>query len=363
MRRSTSLCRSPQLTPAERTIVAIARPSTAGRIPEGLLILDEPTAALHSDEVGRLFTAIRRVAGPRSRRHFRVAPPRRGHGPRRSRCRPARRPRGRRHARRGARPRRARAAHRRLGARARRHHTGSATSATSALRVRGLAGGTVADLDLDVRTGEVVGVSGILGSGREQWRRCCSGRCPAPWARSAVARRRARARRPARGDRRRRRLRPGRPPRRRRGDDDARARKHDAAEPAAPAPAPRVARRPGRAPRRRRVGRARSSCGRPTPSGRWSCSAAATSRRSCWRSGCATTRGCCCSTSRRRASTSAPRRRSTAGPRRGGARRGRPDGVVGHRRSSHRYATASSSCATGRAAAEVAAATSPRSGL
>ena len=36
-----------------------------------------------------------------------------------------------------------------------------------ALRVRGLRGGRVRDVDLDLRAGEVVGVSGILGSGRE----------------------------------------------------------------------------------------------------------------------------------------------------------------------------------------------------
>ena len=40
-------------------------------------------------------------------------------------------------------------------------------------------------------------------------------------------------------------------------------------------------------------------------------SRAATSRRSCWRSGCGRGRACCCSTSRRAASTSAPRPRST----------------------------------------------------
>ena len=51
-----------QLTPAERTIVAIARALDGWEHPEGLLILDEPTAALHSDEVGRLFTAVRRAA-------------------------------------------------------------------------------------------------------------------------------------------------------------------------------------------------------------------------------------------------------------------------------------------------------------
>jgi len=51
-----------ELTPAERTIVAIARALDGWESPEGLLILDEPTAALHSDEVGRLFTAVRRAA-------------------------------------------------------------------------------------------------------------------------------------------------------------------------------------------------------------------------------------------------------------------------------------------------------------
>jgi ABC-type sugar transport system ATPase subunit len=50
------------LTPAERTIVAIARPLDGWEQPRGLLILDEPTAALHSGGVDRLFTAVRRVA-------------------------------------------------------------------------------------------------------------------------------------------------------------------------------------------------------------------------------------------------------------------------------------------------------------
>ena len=51
------------LTPAERTIVAIARAFDGWDSAQArLLILDEPTAALHSDEVGRLFTAVRRAA-------------------------------------------------------------------------------------------------------------------------------------------------------------------------------------------------------------------------------------------------------------------------------------------------------------
>jgi ABC-type multidrug transport system ATPase subunit len=51
-----------RLTPAESAIVAIARALDGWERPEGLLILDEPTAALHSDEVRGLFTAVRRAA-------------------------------------------------------------------------------------------------------------------------------------------------------------------------------------------------------------------------------------------------------------------------------------------------------------
>ena len=155
-----------QLTPAERTIVAIARALDGWERPEGLLILDEPTAALHSDEVGRLFTAVRRAAASGAAVIFvshrldevldladRVAVLRDGRlvadtpvagldhaelvrlivgaalepaGPRED------------------------------------HDAGAL-----ALRVRGLRGGRVSELDLDLREGEVVGVSGILGSGRE----------------------------------------------------------------------------------------------------------------------------------------------------------------------------------------------------
>lgn len=50
------------LTPAERTIVAIARALDSWQHPQQLLLLDEPTAALHGSEVKRLFQAVRRVA-------------------------------------------------------------------------------------------------------------------------------------------------------------------------------------------------------------------------------------------------------------------------------------------------------------
>ena len=49
------------LSPAERTIVAIARAMSGWTRPDNVLVLDEPTAALHGDEVSRLFDAIERV--------------------------------------------------------------------------------------------------------------------------------------------------------------------------------------------------------------------------------------------------------------------------------------------------------------
>jgi ribose transport system ATP-binding protein len=50
------------LTPAERAIVAIGRALDQWERPEQILLLDEPTAALHGTEVGLLFTAVRRAA-------------------------------------------------------------------------------------------------------------------------------------------------------------------------------------------------------------------------------------------------------------------------------------------------------------
>ncbi|WP_238440962.1 sugar ABC transporter ATP-binding protein [Frankia sp. AgW1.1] len=50
------------LSPAERAIVAIARAMDGWQHPENVLVLDEPTTAFHRDEVARLFEAVRRVA-------------------------------------------------------------------------------------------------------------------------------------------------------------------------------------------------------------------------------------------------------------------------------------------------------------
>lgn len=51
-----------ELTAAERTIVAIARALDGWDSPRKLLVLDEPTAALHGEEVEKLFTAVRTMA-------------------------------------------------------------------------------------------------------------------------------------------------------------------------------------------------------------------------------------------------------------------------------------------------------------
>ena len=155
-----------QLTPAERAIVAIARALDGWEDPRGLLILDEPTAALHSEEAGRLFTAVRAAAARGAGVIFvshrldevldladRVVVLRDG---RLVADTPV-----------------AHLDHDRLV----RLIVGSALEQVAprdnrgtgdlALQVRRLAGGTVRELDLGVRAGEVVGVSGIIGSGRE----------------------------------------------------------------------------------------------------------------------------------------------------------------------------------------------------
>ncbi|HEX6711945.1 MAG TPA: sugar ABC transporter ATP-binding protein [Thermoleophilaceae bacterium] len=154
------------LTPAERTIVAIARAFDGWDSPKGLLILDEPTAALHSDEVGRLFNAVRRAAAQGAGVIFvshrldevmhladRVVVLRDGRVVADSPV--------------------VELDHNELV----RLIVGSALAddgprvqrATGdfALSVRGLEGAMVRELDLDVRAGEVVGLAGILGSGRE----------------------------------------------------------------------------------------------------------------------------------------------------------------------------------------------------
>ena len=154
------------LTSAERTIVAIARALEGWDRPNQLLILDEPTTALHGDEVSRLFAAIKHVVAGGAGVIFithrldevmeiadRVVALRDGRvvadvasG-------------GYDHA-----ALVGMIAGRELQAHQNRTR-GRDHDAT--LRVRGLAGGTIRGVDLEVGGGEIVGVSGILGSGRE----------------------------------------------------------------------------------------------------------------------------------------------------------------------------------------------------
>lgn len=51
-----------KLTPAERSVVAIARALDGWTGPRNVLVLDEPTAALHGEEVAQLLAVVRRVA-------------------------------------------------------------------------------------------------------------------------------------------------------------------------------------------------------------------------------------------------------------------------------------------------------------
>lgn len=154
------------LSPAERAIVAIARALADWDRPDRVLILDEPTAALHGEEVQRLFAAVRRVAAEGagvvfiSHRLDEVL----------ALCSRVVALRGGRkvadvsavdvryddlvrmiagrdiadHGRRDAEP-----------------------AGPERLSVSGIAGASVADASFRVRAGEIVGISGLLGSGRE----------------------------------------------------------------------------------------------------------------------------------------------------------------------------------------------------
>ncbi|HET9103928.1 MAG TPA: sugar ABC transporter ATP-binding protein [Solirubrobacteraceae bacterium] len=166
-----------ELTAAERTIVAIARALDGWSHPHNVLVLDEPTASLHGDEVQKLFVAVREVASLGAGVIFishrldevveladRVLALRDG----------------------------------RLIADVRRggfdhddlvRLIAGAISAADAqharpdrgepvLRARGIRGDTIHGLDLDVHAGEVLGISGVLGSGREELASILFGHAP-----------------------------------------------------------------------------------------------------------------------------------------------------------------------------------------
>ncbi len=162
-------CPIAQLSPAQRAVVAIARAMDGWTGPTNIVVLDEPTAALHGEEVEILFNAIRAVATAGagvvfiSHRLEEVTE----------------------------------LAHRAIVLRDGRltadvltagltskdfadlitGRVGSVASnsapapsdetGTPTLSVRGLSGPRVRSLDIDVRRGEIVGIAGSLGSGRE----------------------------------------------------------------------------------------------------------------------------------------------------------------------------------------------------
>jgi ABC-type sugar transport system ATPase subunit len=155
------------LSAAERTIVAIARALDGWAHPRNVLVLDEPTASLHGKEVQKLFAVVRQVVARGAGAIFvshrldevlaladRVVVLRDG-----SRI---------------ADMRRDEFTHDELV------HliTGSLTSGSTAhggaaqarpiLEARGVRGATVKSLDLNLHAGEVLGISGVLGSGREE---------------------------------------------------------------------------------------------------------------------------------------------------------------------------------------------------
>jgi ribose transport system ATP-binding protein len=155
-----------RLTAAERAIVAIARALDGWTRPDSVLVLDEPTAALNGQEVGKLLTAVRRLAAEGAGIIFvshrldevieladRVVVLRDGrvvadaagdleHDEL------------------------ARLIAGREVARSDGH--APATGGGEVLRVRELSGERLRRLDFAVRAGEIVGVAGQLGSGREE---------------------------------------------------------------------------------------------------------------------------------------------------------------------------------------------------
>jgi len=155
------------LSPAQRAIVAIARALDGWTRPDNVLVLDEPTTALHGDEVQVLFEAIRRIASAGAGVVFishrldevlaladRVVVLRDG-------LVVADEP-------------TAGLDHDQLvalivgGAVAELTVLAQDSAAEAVLSVTGLCGPELKDVSLSLRAGEIVGVGGILGSGREQ---------------------------------------------------------------------------------------------------------------------------------------------------------------------------------------------------
>ncbi len=157
------------LSAAQRSIVAIARALDSWTHARNVLVLDEPTEALHASEVQTLFSAVRRLAADGAGVIFishrleevltladRVVVLRNGQLV-------ADEPRDRLDHDRLVELLTGASVHAPGGRR-----TAARTGEEPVLRVRGLSGRTVRNFDLDLRPGEVVGVAGLLGSGREE---------------------------------------------------------------------------------------------------------------------------------------------------------------------------------------------------
>jgi len=156
-----------QLAPAQRSIIGIARALDGWQHPRNILILDEPTEALHASEVRVLFDAVKKLAAEGAGIIFishrldevleladRIVVLRDG--------------------KKVADESRSEIDHERLvelvtGVEAGEAETGRTdrTHGDVVLDVEGLWGEVLDGIDLTVRAGEVVGVAGVLGSGRE----------------------------------------------------------------------------------------------------------------------------------------------------------------------------------------------------
>jgi ABC-type sugar transport system ATPase subunit len=156
-----------KLSPAQRAIVAIARALDGWARPDNILVLDEPTTALHGDEVQVLFEAIRRVASSGAGVVFishrldevlaladRVVVLRDGKVVAEEPV--------------------SRLDHHQMvtliAGREVADLTATSRDGTGepVLTVTGISGAELSDFSLTLRAGEIVGIGGILGSGREQ---------------------------------------------------------------------------------------------------------------------------------------------------------------------------------------------------
>lgn len=165
-----------RLSPAERTIVAIARALSGWAHPRQVLVLDEPTAALHGAEVDRLVSVVKVLAAEgagilfithRLDEVFSLAD--RALFLRDGELVAERPVNG---------LDEAALVELIAGRSVARHERTDREKGAIALRVDGLRTESVNDLNLEVRTGEIVGVAGQLGSGRDEVLKSIFGAAP-----------------------------------------------------------------------------------------------------------------------------------------------------------------------------------------